>query len=82
MGGSPLVHGERVCADSCMAAGVVCCALDDSARGGGGQPYGTWRERDVLIAIWLLGLYAVHWTTQPGGGGGQPYGTWREREMC
>ena len=41
------------------------------------------KERDVLIAVWLLGLYAVHWTTQPGGGGGggspMVHG---ERERC
>ena len=41
-----MVHGERErCVDSHMADGVVCCALDVSARGGGGgQAYGTWRK--------------------------------------
>ena len=35
----------------------------------------------MLIAVWLMGLYAVHWTTQPGGGGGSPM-VHGERERC
>ena len=57
-----MVHGERErCVDSHMADGVVFCALDDSARGGGmgsslvhcrlddaamgDKGMGTWKER-------------------------------------